>query len=144
MSPRQPDGTIYLTVGGDWTQPAAGALRSLFDRVRRHRPTLVIADLSDVTVMDSTALDALIEAHRGLAATGCRFELHNVPPHLGRQLQNTGLGRALPVTDATPTRRARPTAPAPTGRRAAPQPDLTPTAAGHIASGKGPHHAPAD
>ena len=83
MSPRQPDGTIYLTVGGDWTQPAAGALRSLFDRVRRHRPTLVIADLSDVTVMDSTALDALIEAHRSLAATGCRFERTTFHPTSG-------------------------------------------------------------
>jgi anti-anti-sigma regulatory factor len=143
ISPRQPDGTIYLTVGGDWTKAASGGIRSLFDGAYRHRPTLVIADLSEVGVMDTMSVDALAASARSLAVAGCRLELHNLPPHLGRLLQRTALGRVFPVADATPATLVRLPALAPTGRRATPQSDRNRAAAGQIASTGGSHRAPA-
>jgi anti-anti-sigma regulatory factor len=89
VSPRQPDGTIYLTVGGAWTRAAAGGTRALFDGVRRHRPTLVIVDLADVTVMDARGVEALATASSSLQAAGCRVELHNPPPALRSLLEGT-------------------------------------------------------
>ena len=143
ISPRQPDGTIYLTVGGDWTKAASGGIRSLFDGAYRHRPTLVIADLSEVGVMDTMSVDALAASARSLAVAGCRLELHNLPPHLGRLLQRTALGRVLPVADATPATLVRLPALAPTGPRATPQSDRNRAAAGQIASTGGSHRASA-
>lgn len=95
VSPRQPDGTIYVRADGNWTRSTAGALRAMFAGVGGHHPTLVIADLSGVMVMDSTGLGVLLAAQRDLSATSCPLELHNPPPHISRLLAITGLARAI-------------------------------------------------
>ena len=76
-------------MGGAWTRAAAGGTRALFDGVRRHRPTLVIVDLADVTVMDAGGVEALATASSSLQAAGCRVELHNPPPALRSLLEGT-------------------------------------------------------
>ena len=97
ISPRQPDGTVYLTVGGTWIHSAGGDMHSLFDGVRRRRPSLVIADLADVAMMDTGGGEALATSSRRLTAAGCRLELHNPPPHLWPLLQSTGLAQMVTV-----------------------------------------------
>ncbi len=103
-SPRQPDGTIYLTLAGDWTGGAADTLRPLVDRVRRHRPTLVIAELSEVGVMDSAGVDALVAASESLLRAGGRLELHNPSPPVRSLLDSTDLAQVVRMAGATSAR----------------------------------------
>ena len=86
VSPRQPDGTIYVGASGDWNRSTAATARSVFRRVAEHQPALVIVDLGGRGRMDFAGLDVVVAAHRQLARSGGQLRLQNVPPEIQRLL----------------------------------------------------------
>ena len=84
-----PDGIVLLALAGEFDLAAAPATRERFDAALAARPRAVVADLSDVTFMDSSALRELLRANAELGAAGIRFVLANPPPQVERVLELT-------------------------------------------------------
>lgn len=102
VSPRQPDGTIYIGVTGDWDRAAAAHIRSVFRQVGEHQPSLVITDLGGVRRIDPGGLSALVAAYRYVVRSGGQLRLQNVPPHIRRLLRRTQLTHALTFDEEEP------------------------------------------
>ena len=75
------------------------AILSLARCVANHE---VDVDMGQVTFIDSTGVNALITAHRGVAAEGKELVLHNVPTRVQRVFVLTGVEHYLGVGDAGP------------------------------------------
>jgi anti-anti-sigma factor len=68
--------------------------------------TVVILDLSGVTLCDSTGLSALIRLHRRAGAAGGQLRLAGVQPQVRRVLEITDLTRLLAIYDTVTDARA--------------------------------------
>lgn len=58
---------------------------------------VVTVDLRDVTFMDSTGLNALITAHRLAEQHGSQISVCDLPPHVLKLFEVTGVGELLNV-----------------------------------------------
>jgi len=106
ISVNDTDDGVEIAVGGELDILTTPQLRAALERAagqRRH----VVLDLAEVTFIDSTALHALLNAERALAAGGRQLRLENPSPIVTRALTLAGLAGHF---DAS----ARPDAPAPT------------------------------
>jgi len=59
----------------------------------------VVADLAEVTFLDSTGLAALAVSHRRLAADGHKLIVRNPRPMIRRVIEITGLDTVIPIED---------------------------------------------
>lgn len=72
-------------------------LATHLDDALRVRPDRVVVDLSQCTSLDSTALQALLDAHRRLARRDAVLALRGLSPRLVRLLSLSGLTDVLHV-----------------------------------------------
>ena len=84
-----PSGVILLVLGGEIDLATSGQFRAVVDEAIAGGTSLV-ADVEEVTFMDSTMLRELLRAHRDLGAAGNRFILAAPQPPVRRLLELTG------------------------------------------------------
>jgi anti-sigma B factor antagonist len=84
-----PAGVVLLALAGEFDLAAAPATRERFEAALAARPRAVVADMSDVTFMDSSALRELLRANAALGGAGIRFVLANPPLQVERVLELT-------------------------------------------------------
>lgn len=84
-----PAGVILLVLAGEIDLATSGQFRAVVDEALAEESSLV-ADVEEVTFMDSTMLRELLRAHRDLGAAGKRFILASPQPPVRRLLELTG------------------------------------------------------
>ncbi len=84
-----PAGVILLVLAGEIDLATSGQFRAVVDEAIAEGTSLV-ADVEEVTFMDSTMLRELLRAHRDLGAAGNRFILAAPQPPVRRLLDLTG------------------------------------------------------
>jgi anti-anti-sigma factor len=93
-----PEGVILLVLGGEIDLATSGQFRAVVDEAIAERSSLV-ADVEEVTFMDSTMLRELLRAHRDLGAAGNRFILAATQPPVRRLLELTGTAGLFTLSD---------------------------------------------
>ena len=84
-----PEGVILLVLAGEIDLATSGQFRADVDEAIEEGATQV-ADVEEVTFMDSTMLRELLRAHRDLGGAGRRFILAAPQPPVRRLLELTG------------------------------------------------------
>ena len=84
-----PPGVILLVLAGEIDLATSGQFRAVVDEAIAEKASLV-ADVEEVTFMDSTMLRELLRAHRDLGSAGRRFILAAPQPPVCRLLELTG------------------------------------------------------
>jgi anti-sigma B factor antagonist len=93
------DGYCVIFIDGDIDLAIAGLLTvDLEDAIEECSPHLLV-DLSNVTFMDSTALSALVAAHRHAIGAGGSVRLVGPNRRISQLLAVTHLDHLLPVHD---------------------------------------------
>jgi anti-anti-sigma factor len=88
--------TFALT--GEIDVLTAGAIEDAARAALDDGAPLLDIDLAEVTFMDSQGLNALMQAHRAMAAAGATLRVVNVPRRVQRTFVMTGLDRVLGAT----------------------------------------------
>jgi anti-anti-sigma factor len=86
-----------LSVRGEIDMATAGVLQDAIDRARESGRREIWADLTEVTFMDSSGLNALVRADHDCAANHVRLTVICPPGPVHRTLELTGLIRELNV-----------------------------------------------
>lgn len=84
-----PAGVILLVLAGEIDLATSGQFRAVVDEAIAQQASLV-ADVEEVTFMDSTMLRELLRAHRDLGGAGRHFILAAPQPAVRRLLELTG------------------------------------------------------
>jgi anti-anti-sigma factor len=92
-----PQGVILLILAGEIDLATSGQFRAVVDEALAEEVSLV-ADIDEVTFMDSTMLRELLRAHRDLSAAGRRFILAAPQPAVRRLLELTGTSGLFTVS----------------------------------------------
>ena len=91
------DGTLVIALEGDADMSTAVKFNESFFSAARSGMRRVIADLSDVSFIDTTMLNALVVGHRRMVRDRGRFAVVCDGPRVSRVLEITGLGQILDV-----------------------------------------------
>ena len=97
------DQVSVLVITGEADLATSGRFREHVERALDVKAKGLVADVADVTFMDSTMLRELLRAHRELEAAGARFVLAGVQPEVKRLLDLTG---TVELFTLAPTREA--------------------------------------
>src|SRR4051794_13575752 len=89
--------TCVIAVEGDADMSTAVKFNESFFSAARSGMRRVIADLSDVSFIDTTMLNALVVGHRRMVRDHGRFAIVCNGPRVSRVLEVTGLGQILDV-----------------------------------------------
>jgi anti-sigma B factor antagonist len=89
------EGTYIVSVFGELDLHTVGQLDSELDAAVAHGAERLVVDLAGVTFMDSTALGALVAAHRRLRIASGDLILVSDDPRVVRIFEITGLDRTL-------------------------------------------------
>ena len=89
------DERVVVHVAGELDAQSGTDLTALLDDAFGRRPTAVVADLTDLTFVDSVGLSILVTAHHRGGAEGIPFEVHNVAPACLRVFEITQLDDVL-------------------------------------------------
>lgn len=84
-----PEGVVLLVLAGEIDIATSGRFRAIVETAVDEGCSLV-ADMAEVTFMDSSMLRELLRAHRDLAASGRRFLLAAPQAPVRRLLELTG------------------------------------------------------
>ncbi len=84
------DGVAVLVIAGEADLATSGRFREHVERALDTRVRGLVADVAEVTFMDSTMLRELLRAHRDLGGAGRRFILAAPQPPVRRLLELTG------------------------------------------------------
>jgi len=82
---------IAVRARGEIDMASAPGLREALVAAIKERPHTVVVDLTEVTFMDSSGLDALIAAKRTAEKVDVAFELSSPSAHCRTVLEITGL-----------------------------------------------------
>ena len=96
-----PEGVRLLVLGGEIDLATSPRFRQLVEGAEGVRA--VVADLGEVTFMDSTMLKELLRAHRELESAGARLVLARVQEPVQRLLDLTGTASLFEIA---PSRQA--------------------------------------
>jgi anti-sigma B factor antagonist len=91
---------VVLAVAGDIDIHTAPQVRDRLAGLASDGCTSVIVDLAEVTFLDSSALGALVAAHRDLAAVGGSLRLAAPQPHVRKVFRITRLSDVIPLYDS--------------------------------------------
>jgi anti-anti-sigma factor len=86
---------VTITLGGELDLRAAPALRDALNRAIEARVEHVIADLTDATFVDSTAVGALLAASAAIRDAGRRLTLICTNKNVLRTVEIAGLHRHI-------------------------------------------------
>ncbi|HEY1664316.1 MAG TPA: STAS domain-containing protein [Trebonia sp.] len=90
--------TVLKLVGAaDVTTPG---LHDALEAEVAEKPCLLVVDMSELSFIDSSALAAVIWAHRKLTAAGCTLALACPSDHVARILQLVDIAQVIPVYDS--------------------------------------------
>ena len=84
------DGIAVLVIAGEADLATSGRFREHVEKAMDAKVRGLVADVAEVTFMDSTMLRELLRAHREMEAAGSRFVLAGVQPEVRRLLDLTG------------------------------------------------------
>jgi anti-anti-sigma factor len=90
-------GTFVIAVEGEADMTTAVKFNESFFSAARSGVRKVVADLTDVTFIDTTMLNALVVGHRRMVRDQGRFAVVCDGPRVTRVLEITGLGQILDV-----------------------------------------------
>jgi anti-sigma B factor antagonist len=88
---------VTVRAQGEIDMVTAPGLRNALLAAVNERPTTVVLDLTDVTFLDSSGLDALVTAQRTAAAMEVGIVLSSLPAHCRTVLEITGLDRVFTI-----------------------------------------------
>lgn len=86
--PEAPNSVVEVALTGDYDMARADDLRQRLLDV--DHPSVVVADLSGVTFLDSSGLQALLDVKRALASEGGQLQLRALPRPVTVLLEMTG------------------------------------------------------
>jgi anti-sigma B factor antagonist len=86
-----------VEVSGCVDMITAPQLASQLDLAVDDGPSILVADLTSVTLLSSAAIEALVEVQRLSASIGTSVRVVGREPHTVRPIQVLGLDRALPL-----------------------------------------------
>jgi anti-sigma B factor antagonist len=98
LAHEEDEGVPVVRVGGELDLHAAPELRSAFDGLIEQAPPAVVLDLTDTTFIDSTALGAIVGAHKRLGPEG-RLAVACSNEHVLRIFGYAGLDELLSLYD---------------------------------------------
>jgi anti-sigma B factor antagonist len=93
-------GTRVIAVEGEADMTTAVKFNESFFSAARSGIRRIVADLSNVSFIDTTMLNALVVGHRRMARDKGRFAVVCSGPRVSRVLEITGLGQILDVYDS--------------------------------------------
>ncbi|HVL94222.1 MAG TPA: STAS domain-containing protein [Solirubrobacteraceae bacterium] len=88
-----------LVLVGELDLASAGRFRELAEEAAADAPGMVVADVSEVTFMDSTMLRELLRGHRELAEQGSRLVVAGAQASVRRLLELTGTDRLFALAE---------------------------------------------
>jgi anti-anti-sigma factor len=91
------DSYVVLELAGEADVTSMTTLESLLRDETRKEPGLLIIDLSELSFMDSSALQVILRAHRALAANGGVLALVNPHHIVARILRMTEADKIVPI-----------------------------------------------
>ena len=91
-----PSGGTVVLVAGELDLSTVSALES---ELASAAPGRIVIDLSECAFLDSSALRALVVAHRASTEAGASFVLAAPSAAIRRVLQLASIDRVIPVTD---------------------------------------------
>jgi anti-sigma B factor antagonist len=91
------DGTFVVTVSGELDLYTVPQLEEELERAKAPGAARVVVDLAGVSFMDSTALGALVRAHREVRLAAGELALVSDDPRVARLFAITGLERVIRV-----------------------------------------------
>jgi anti-sigma B factor antagonist len=91
------DGVFVIAVEGEADMTTAVKFNESFFSAARSGVRRVVADLTAVSFIDTTMLNALVVGHRRMARDDGRFAVVCTGPRVNRVLEITGLGQILSV-----------------------------------------------
>ena len=97
-SSSSPSSDVTIALEGEYDMARASDLRHALLDIDVRGPH-VIADMSEVTFVDSSALRALLEAQRALEGEGGSLTLAEVPPGVARLFLVTQTGHLFGLDD---------------------------------------------
>jgi anti-anti-sigma factor len=98
-----PEGAALIALTGEVDLATSGRFRDVVEAVRADRPSVLVADFTEVSFIDSTMLRELLHAHRALISDGSRLVVAGAQPIVTRLLDLTGtaeLFELAPTVDA--------------------------------------------
>jgi anti-sigma B factor antagonist len=96
------EGAVHLRLAGELDLASAYAFDRRLLEVESKRPTLIVLDLREVTMLDSAGLARLVSAHRRARRGGWRLVLIRGGKVVSRVLQTTRLDEHLEVMRELP------------------------------------------
>ena len=91
------DGVFVIAVEGEADMTTAVKFNESFFSAARSGVRRVVADLTAVSFIDTTMLNALVVGHRRMVRDHGRFAVVCTGPRVNRVLEITGLGQILDV-----------------------------------------------
>jgi anti-anti-sigma factor len=91
------DGVFVIAVEGEADMTTAVKFNESFFSAARSGVRRVVADLTGVSFIDTTMLNALVVGHRRMVRDHGRFAVVCTGPRVNRVLEITGLGQILDV-----------------------------------------------
>lgn len=96
---RLPDGSVNLALSGELDLSTLDQLETALDGGLDGKPPLVVADLRELTFLDSSGLRALLALHASLPEDGGRLVLVRGPRRVHRVLELTRADEELEIVD---------------------------------------------
>ena len=89
-----------LALTGDIDIHTAPQVRDCLASLQADGTTSIVVDLAGVSFLDSSALGALVAAHRDLTSAGGRLKLAAPRPHVLKVFRITRLTDVMPIFDS--------------------------------------------
>ena len=101
ISVRAGCGAVVLHIDGEFDMSEVETFRSCVDEIITSCDTAVVIDLAGVTFIDSSAIQALLNAGRCLAGKGRELRLQHLTAPVARIFELAGLSNLLGETGET-------------------------------------------
>src|SRR5262249_4386204 len=86
---------LQVAIRGEASFDQAEVLSAQLLRIPLHAYSLVVLDLTDLTVLSTQAMGALVDYRRGLGRRGVELRLTNLQASVWLALEAAGLGKLL-------------------------------------------------
>jgi anti-sigma B factor antagonist len=92
--------TCLIQLAGELDLANSDSLERTIRAVEKERPSAIVLDLGELTFIDSTGIQLLVQAACRAEANGHRLGMTGVSGQVGRVFRLSGMGSALPVLDS--------------------------------------------
>jgi len=89
------DGVVTIALAGDIDVSSVAAMREALEQAVRAGSALVVVDFSQLSFLDSTGINCLVQARADGEAVGCRLLVRNATGIARRVLEITGLAELM-------------------------------------------------